>query len=218
MMAGRNLKGQEVTWRSGHEKGCNMKYLLVFILMAFSLSCFGEDFEYNTGGAIDYVADLSGSSSGWGDWFVTSILNDTGEDLHLIEFGFPCCGTVTGEFGWVVWEDMPDTGPPSGVPESCDYHGSFTPVEGSGGNPSVYTFINVSGQYIIIPDQKQFVFGYQNTDLGGQTPFNGTETWSWHSSIWDSDEDHYRTAVLQVKANYYNALEQTTWGAIKNTF
>ncbi len=195
-----------------------MKYLLVLIMTALSLSGFGEDFEYNTGGVIDYVADLSGSSAGWGEWFITSVFNDTGHDLLLIEFGFPCCGTTTGEFGWVVWGDMPDTGPPSGVPESSDYHGSFTPVEGSGGDPSVYTYVNVSDQTIIIQDNTQFVFGYQNTDLGGQTPFNGIETWSWHSSVWASDEDLYRTAVLQVKANYDEALDQTTWGQIKNMF
>ena len=195
-----------------------MKYLLVLIMTALSLSGLGEDFEYNTGGVIDYVADLSGSSAGWGEWFITSVFNDTGHDLLLIEFGFPCCGTVTGDFGWVVWEDMPDTGPPSGAPESCDYHGSFTPVEGPGGDPSVYTYVNVSDQIIIIPDMTQFVFGYQNTSLGGQTPFNGIETWSWHGSVWASDEDLYRTAVLQVKANYDYALDQTTWGQIKNMF
>jgi hypothetical protein len=196
-----------------------MKYkILLFMLLTMSLSGFGEDFEYNTGGVIDYVADLSGSSTGWGEWFITSVFNDTGHDLILIEFGFPCCGVETGDFGWVIWEDMPDTGPPSGIPESCDYHGSFTPVEGPGGDPSVYTYFNVSDQTIIMQDQTQFIFGYQNTDLGGQTPFNGTETWSWHSSIWASDEDHYRTAVIQVKANYNNALETTTWGEIKNIF
>ncbi|MCD4848985.1 MAG: hypothetical protein K8R76_12440 [Candidatus Aegiribacteria sp.] len=195
-----------------------MKYLFVFILMVFSLSVLGEDFEYNTGGVIGYVADLSGSSAGWGEWFITSFYNDTGHDLVLIEFGFPCCGTVTGDFGWVVWVNMPDTGPPADIPESCDYHGPFTPVEGPGGDPSVYTYINVSGESIVILDQTQFVFGYQNTDLGGQTPFTGTVTWSWHEGVWASDENHYRTAVLQVKANFNDALDQTTWGAIKNTF
>lgn len=99
MMAGRDLTSNEFAWQSGHEKGCNMKYLFVFILMVFSLSVLGEDFEYNTGGVIGYVADLSGSSAGWGEWFITSVYNDTGHDLVLIEFGFPCCGTVTGNFG-----------------------------------------------------------------------------------------------------------------------
>lgn len=217
-MAGRDLTSNEFAWQSGHEKGCNMKYLFVFILMVFSLSVLGEDFEYNTGGVIGYVADLSGSSAGWGEWFITSVYNDTGHDLVLIEFGFPCCGTVTGNFGWIVWENMPDAGPPADIPESCDYHGTFTPVEGPGGDPSVYTYINVSGEGIVILDQTQYVFGYQNTGLGGQTPFTGAVTWSWHSGIWASDEDHYRTAVVQVKANFNDALDQTTWGAIKNIF
>ena len=195
-----------------------MKYLLLLILTVLSFSVFGEDFEYNTGGTIDYVADLSGSSSGWGEWFITSVFNNTGHDLLLIEFGFPCCGSATGNFGWVIWENMTGSGPPSGVPESSDYHGSFTPVEGPGGDPSVYTYVNISDQSIIIPDQTQFVFGYQNTDLGGQTPFNSTGTWSWHGGVWSSDEDHYRTAVLQVKANYDEAYDPTTWGAIKDLF
>lgn len=193
-------------------------YFMIIMLFLFSVSVSGEDFEYNTGGTINYLADLSGSSTGWGEWFITSIYNDTGHDLLLTEFGFPCCGTVTGDFGWVLWEDMPDTGPPSGAPESSDYNGSFTPVEGPGGNPSVYTYVDVSGQNIVLGDQTNFVFGFQNTGYGGQTPFNGTETWSWDNDIWNSDEAHYRTAVLQVKANYYSALEQNTWGSIKSIF
>lgn len=179
----------------------------------------GADVEYNTGGSISYVPDLSGSAAGWGEWFVTSYTNESSYALQIVEFAFPCCGVTTDDYGWVVWVDMPDTGYPAGNPESCDFHGEFTPVEGPGGDPSVYTYIDIASvETIVFYPGEIIVFGYQNTGYGGQTPFNGTGTWAWHNSIWESDESHYRTAVLQMGANNWSAMEQTTWGEIKSTF
>ena len=57
------------------------------------------DWVYNTGGAEDFVPDTGGSSDGWGEWFITTVLNDTGQDLLLTEFGFPCSGTAPRPHG-----------------------------------------------------------------------------------------------------------------------
>ncbi|MCD4777200.1 MAG: hypothetical protein K8S15_14275 [Candidatus Aegiribacteria sp.] len=191
--------------------------MLLLLLIAASLSA--ADVEYNTGGSVGYLSDLSGSSSGWGEWFITSYTNETSGPLQIAEFGFPCCGVPTGDFGWVVWVDMPDTGFPAGNPESCDFHGAFVPVEGPGGDPSVYTYIDIASVENIVFDPGEIiVFGYQNTGYGGQTPFNGTETWAWHNSIWEPDEKHYRTAVLEIGANNWSAMEQRTWSGIKSLF
>lgn len=191
--------------------------MLLILLIAASLS--SADVEYNTGGSVGYLSDLSGSATGWGEWFITSYENETSGPLQIVEFGFPCCGVPTGDFGWVVWVDMTGSGFPSGNPESCDFHGAFVPVEGPGGDPSVYTYVDIASVENIVFDPGEIiVFGYQNTGYGGQTPFNGTETWAWLNSIWEPDESHYRTAVLEIGANNWNAMEQTTWSGIKSLF
>lgn len=196
-----------------------MKRLIILLAVLPVMYVVAEDVEYNTGGWMDYVPDLSGSSTGWGQWFIGSYTNETGFPLMIMEFGFPCCGEPTGDYGWVVWIYESVSPPPSGGPETCDWYGSFTPVEGPGGNPQVYTYIDVSEmEEIILPDQYTMVFGYQNTQYGGQTPFNGTETWSWSDDTWYSDQANYRTAVLQFTADVWNSLDQATWGRIKSVF
>ncbi len=197
-----------------------MKLLSVFLMILTAAYLCAADIEYNTGGSTGFVPDLSGSTSGWGEWFLTSYTNDTPDRIQIVEFGFPCCGNPTADFGWVVWTDMSDTGPPSGNPQTADFHGSFTPAEGPGGNPAVYTFVDMTmvETIITIESDETIVFGYQNTGYGGQTPFNGTETWAWRSNNWEADESHYRTAVLEMKADIWTALQQSTWGEIKSLF
>jgi hypothetical protein len=179
------------------------------------------DWEYNTGGIIDFVPTTGGSHDGWGEWFVTSVQNNTGQALHLVEFGFPCCGPPTGIFGWVVWHNVGGPVPPPGPPESAERFGQFTPVDPGPGTfpPTVYTYIDVCPEDIVIAPGEWFCFGYDNTDTGGQTDFNGVDTWAWYTGIWDPDQGWGRTAILQVKANYGpSPTAETTWGSIKDMY
>jgi len=194
-----------------------MKCIISLLILAFSvLTVMGADLAFNTGGELGFVPDLFGSSSGWGQWFVTTVYNDTGNDLQLTEFGFPCCGPATGAYGWVVWTDIGSISAPVEGPTSCNYYGDFTPVEPEGGDPSVYTYLDISAESIIIPDGAYFCFGYQNTQYGGQTTKNGIETWAWDDGDWYSDSQYNRTAVLQVKGIDSGSLSASTWGAIKS--
>jgi len=187
--------------------------LLLIAVLPFTAT--GADFEYNTGGYLGFQADLFGSSYGWGQWFITTVQNPFSQPLQIVELGFPCCGTTTSTYGWVVWDDMGLIAAPSGAPQTCDYHGAFTPLEGPAGNPSVYTYVDVTSAMVIIPPGAFFCFGYQNTGDGGQTPYNGVSTWSWDESMWIGDAQYYRTAVLQVKAEISDALQGSTWAQIK---
>ena len=178
------------------------------------------DFEYNTGGVIDCVPTTAGSNTGWGEWFITTVYNDTGHDLRLMEFGFPCCGPPTEPYGWLVWKNMGGYVAPSGNAYTAEHYGAFTPTDpGHTSPPTVYTYVDVSGEAIVIPAGNYFCFGYDNTDLGGQISYNGVETWAWYGGEWDSDVSWGRTAILQVKADYVvSPVEELTWGSIKALF
>ncbi len=179
------------------------------------------DFQYNTGGVLDFTPTTGGSSTGWGEWFITTVCNDSGMDLILVEFGFPCCGPPTEAYGWVVWTDMGGYVAPGGNAYSAEHYGSFTPVDPDPSTfpPTTYTYVDVSAKGIIIPDGAYFCFGYDNTGIGGQTAFNGVDTWAWYSAWWDPDQDYGRTAILQVKANYSGTpVTESTWGALKSLF
>ena len=196
-----------------------MKYIVVLALL-FAVFATAEDFEYNTGGALGTVPTTGGSSSGWGEWFINTVHNDTGYDLVLTEFGFPCCGPPTGTYGWIVWYDVGGMNPPPGEASTADCYGEFAPVDPNPGTfpPTTYTYIDLTGEDIIIPDGNYFCFGYDNTGIGGQIDYNGVETWAWYEGVWDSDVPWGRTAIHQVLANYYVALDQATWGSIKTSF
>ncbi len=179
------------------------------------------DWEYNTGGAINTVPTTGGSATGWAEWFVTTVQNTTGQPLHLVEFGFPCAGPPTGQYGWVVWPNFSNS-PPPGPPESAPLHGPFTPVDPDPNTfpPTVYTYVPVAGENIIVPAGDWFTFGYDNTGMGGMISYNGVETWGWYQNMWDPDSFYGRTAVLQVRANYAGAtaVGPGTWGAVKALF
>lgn len=195
-----------------------MSRLFTFLMIIMlSVLATGADFEYNTAGTLGFSPDLFGSSLGWGQWFITSIQNNTSHNIQLVEFGFPCCGSVTGSYGWVVWQ-VDGLNPPPGSPTTAEYHGSFVPVEGPSGDPSVYTYVNVSSQMIVIPSGSFFCFGYQNTSFGGQTGYNGQATWAWDQNAWLADSDFNRTAVLQVTGQYSGSLQSSTWAGIKSLF
>lgn len=193
----------------------------LFILALLVSVVLAEDWEYNTGGSIGFIATQVGST-GWAEWFVVTVENNTGHDVLMKEFGFPCAGDATDTLGWILYSNVGGANPPAGTPADCDWHGPFTPVEGPGGDPTVYTYVDVSGEGIIIPDGTYFSFGYQNTGFGGMTPFNGTATWSWFDGgtgyFWNPDANYSRTAVLQFMADYTDALQSATWGEIKTIF
>jgi hypothetical protein len=179
------------------------------------------DFEYNTGGSINFVPDLGGSATGWAEWFVTTVHNTTGQQLRLVELGFPCCGPATGTYGWIVWKSVGGIVPPAGPASTAEHYGQFTPVDPNPATfpPTVYTYIDVYAQNIVIPVGAYFCFGYDVTGNGGQTYYNGVMTWGWYNGAWDPDQPWGRTAILQVKANYVTSpVEETTWGAIKGLF
>ena len=179
------------------------------------------DFQYNTGGALDFVPTTGGSSDGWGEWFLTTVYNGTGMDLILVELGFPCCGPPTEAYGWVVWTNMGGYVSPGGNAYSAEHFGSFVPVDPDPTTfpPTTYTYVDVSAAGIVIPDGTYFCFGYDNTGTGGQTTFNGVMTWAWYEGWWDPDESWGRTAILQVKANYFGTpVLDSSWGTIKSFF
>jgi hypothetical protein len=179
------------------------------------------DWWYNTGGVLDFVPDLGGSHDGWGEWFITTVYNDSGDDLILVEFGFPCGGPPTETYGWIVWLDMGGYVPPGGNAYTAEYYGPFTPVDPDPETlpPTTYTYVDVSSEMIVVPAGTYFCFGYDNTGMGGQTSYNGVQTWAWYSGYWDPDVGWGRTAILQVKANFYGtAVDESTWGAIKGLF
>ena len=111
--------------------------------------------------------------------------------------------------------------PPSGPASTAEYYGTFTPVDPGPGTlpPTVYTYVDVSSWGIAVPDGAYLCWGYDNTDTGGQTTYNGVTTWAWYSGIWDPDPPYGRTAILQVKGSFGPiANEQTTWGQIKDLY
>jgi hypothetical protein len=161
-----------------------------------------EDWEWNSGGAIDTTPTLGGSASGWGTYFITTVENDTGENILLTEFGFPCGGP--GLVDWVLWYDVGGLNPPSGNPSSADETGEFDPVSDDPDEfpPTTYTYVDLTGENLVIEDGAFVCFGYENPGMGGQVSYNGTQTWAWYSGYWDPDSGWGRTAVLQIKGNY----------------
>ncbi len=177
-----------------------------------------DDWVYNTGGVEGFVPTVQGSASGWGEWFITTVMNDTGEDLYLSELGFPCSGPATEPFGWLVWVGINGMNAPAGNAYTADFYGEFAPVEPNPEvDPLVYTFIDISEEFIVVPNGAYFSFGYDNTGLGGQTDFNGVDTWAWYGEAWDPDVNWGRTAILQVKGNFEGpvATESVSLGEIR---
>jgi hypothetical protein len=175
-----------------------------------------SDWTYNTGGYAGYVPDTGGSATGWAEYFVTTVLNSTGNDLTLVELGFPCCGPTTSAYGWVVWMNMGGMVAP-GAPTTAQFHGQFTPVDPAYTfPPTTYTYVDVSAAGMTVPMGEYFCFGYDVTLLGGMTGYNGVTTWGWWSGYWDPDSGWGRTAVLEVSANFgATATEAGTWSAVK---
>ncbi len=168
------------------------------------------DFEYNTGGSIDFVPDESGLAEGWGSHFMGFVNNNTGQNIYLTELGFPCAGTISSSW-FVSLGAMP-----GGL--NFDFTGPLTIVDqGDPSPPTVYSYADLSETGIAVPPGVDIYFGYINPGVGGQTLFNGVDTWAWYQGGWDSDQDWNRTAILQLKASFEDpvAIEIETFGTIK---
>ena len=177
------------------------------------------DYEYSTCGSMDCVPTTGGSHDGWAEYFITTVYNNTGQSLHLVELGFPCCGPPTDIYGWVVWTNVGGMVPPFGPANTADFFGEFTPVDPAPDTfpPTVYTYIDISAAGVVIAPGAYWCFGYDVTGNGGQVDYNGTDTYGWYGGTWDPDAGWGRTAVLQVKANFSggNPTEESSWGAVK---
>ncbi len=174
------------------------------------------DIEYNTTGTIDEPATAGGSNDGWGSHFIAAWANLTGQDVYVVEFGWPCGGP--GPVDWVVW--LTDGGLP-GAPGTQTYTGQFTPTSSDPDElpPSQYSYIDVSTAGVVVPPDMVMYFGYENPGIGGQITFNGTDTWAWYEGAWDPDQGWSRTAVLQFKGNYDTvATEPTSLSRVKALF
>lgn len=169
-----------------------------------------DDFEYNTGGTIDFACDLGGSSDGWGTHFMAMVNNNTGQDLYLTELSFPCGGTIPA--GWFV-----SVGAMPGD-YNTDFMGSFTAADPTEPfPPTVYTYVDISEEGIVVPVGMDVYWGYINPGIGGQTYANGVTTWAWYLGAWDPDSDWGRTAILQIKASYDDpvAADSATMSSVK---
>lgn len=193
---------------------------LLVILAVLALSVSAADFEYSTTGTMGTVPTTGGSYDGWGEWFITAIENNSGNDLLLTQISIPCCGPTTGDYGWVVWSDVGGLNAPAGDAATADYYGAFSPVDPSPDTfpPTTYTDIDVSAAGAVIPAGNFFCVGYDNTGNGGQIDFNGVDTWAWYEGAWDGDQAWSRTAVIDVYADYVNALQRNSWASIKTSF
>jgi hypothetical protein len=196
-----------------------MMIKLVVAVLSLAVIASAADYEYNSGGTMGITPTAKGSSTGWGEWFVVSILNDSGHDIVLSQLGFPCSGPETGDYGWLVWTNVGGLNAPSGNATTADFYGSFIPaISDPTADPYDYTYIDVSSEGIVVASGDYFCIGYDNTGLGGQVAFTGVDTWSWYGNVWDTDQSWNRTDVMEVTADYYTALSRNSWGSIKASF
>lgn len=171
---------------------------LVLLALLLASPALASDVEYSTTGAMDTPATLGGDRDGWGTDFITRWDNDTGHDVLIEEFGWPCGGWWS-QF-WYVW--ITDALPPD--PYTLQYFGSFVAAseDDSEWPPSTYTYVDVAAEDIVVPAGASMVFGYGNPGMGGQIGFNGVETFSWYEEAWDMDGDFGRTAVMQFRGSF----------------
>ncbi len=153
--------------------------------------------EWSSGGSIDVVPTTGGTWDGWGEYFVVQVSNTTGSDQQVIEVGFPCAGTIGSE--WMIWLDS--TMPASFV--GGDFSGTFTATDTDDTvfPPVNYTYVDVSGDGVVIPAGQTFWFGYKNPGNSGQVDYNNIDSYGWYNGAWDADGPWGRTTVMQFKAN-----------------
>ena len=178
------------------------------------------DVEYSTCGTMDCVPVSGGSATGWSEWGITYNENMSGQDITLVEFGFPVCGPVTGDYGWIVW--TPATPDLPGAASTADMYGPFVPecTDPTTFPPTVYTYIDMTGEGVVLADGNGFWWGFDNTGMMGMVDYNGIDTWGWYAGAWDYDGAYGRTTVMQFKADFGGGtpVEESTWGAIKANY
>lgn len=177
-------------------------------------------FEYNTGGAIDFVPELGGSATGWSEWAIAFLGNDTGIELCLTELSWPSSGPPSGAYGWIVWTGTSGDLPAN--PESAEYFGPYTPVDPDPNTfpPTTYTYIDVSGDNVPFAIGDVICFGFDNTGMMGMTAYVGVDTWGWYLGAWDYDGAYGRTVVMQLKADPCGGtpVEEVSWGRVKSLY
>ncbi|MCK4593104.1 hypothetical protein KAU45_01290, partial [bacterium] len=173
---------------------------ILLVLLALGVVAFAAEYQFSTG-TWDQTPDMAGSSDGWGEWFVTVFENDTGDDVDITELGMPCCGPASGDYGWVVWYDVGGMDPPPGNPYSADDYGPYTPESPS--DYTVYTYVDLSEEELVVEDGTYFNIGYDNTYLGGQIYYNDYPSWAWYSGYWDPESSWGRTDLIQCRAETF---------------
>ncbi len=185
---------------------------VIVALALVALPALAADVEYNTTGTMNHPATQGGDYMDWGSDFLARWDNDTGHDVLLQEFGWPCGGWWS-QF-WFVW--ITDTLPEG--PFNFQYHGSFVAASASETEypPRTYTYIDVSEEDMVVPAGASMYFGYGNPGMGGQINHNGVTTWSYLDGSWDMDSDFGRTAVMQFKGAFVapSAVEQLPEGLV----
>ncbi len=197
----------------------------ILLLVSFTFAAeveqrfaFPEDWEWNSGLSMEAPASGYGTPSGWGTHLITTVQNNEGYDVELTELAWPIAGPSSN---WYVWVDVGGLNPPSGDWNTADYTDSFTPADTDGSEhlPTVYSYVDVSGEGIVIADGDFLCFGYENPGCAGLTDYTGVGTWSWWSGAWDSDTPYGITSLHQVKGNYISvAVQPTSLGKVKATF
>lgn len=176
--------------------------------------------EFNTGGAIGTLPTSGGSPTAWASAEVGQATNTSGQDLCVVELGFPCSGTTTSAYGWVVWTNQtPGVAP--GPMTSAPHHGQFTPVDPVGLPPVTYTYIPLADLGVINwPAGTTVTFGLENTGYIGLIAYTGNLTWGWYLGAWDPDANYGYTCVMQIKGDPCGGtpVDETTWGRVKNLF
>ena len=197
--------------------------ILSFVLILPSIVN-AQVWEWNSGGTIDCVPTFGATWDGWGEWFITTIYNDTGYDIGISKFGFPCNygdGSGPNQDVWcALWYNVGGLHAPPGDYTSADEYFDFDPVDdGDTSPPIIYSYVDIADtEYITINENTYFCFGYKNPGLGGQIDYNGVVTWSWHNNRWGTDGKKGRTAILQFKGGYITGIESTSLGTIKASF
>jgi hypothetical protein len=193
-----------------------MKYALIVLLALGVSSAFAEDFEMNSTTVMDAPSTGFGTPTGWGTHHVFTVENDSGNDLAVTELGFSCGGPSSE---WYFWLDVGGWDPPAGDWTTADYTDSFTPTDPDPeAVPDEYSYIDVTGESIVVADGAFLCFGYMNPGSGGINDYAGYDTWTWWSGGWDPDAGYDSVMVMQIKANFSSAIKSASIGEIKASF
>ncbi len=113
------------------------------------------------------------------------------------EFGWPCGGWWS-QF-WYVWitDTLPDD------PYTLQFYGSFvaTSEDDTEWPPSLYTYVDMVGEGIVVPAGASMYFGYGNPGMAGRSRSTASNLLLARRRL-DMDGDFGRTAVMQFKGSF----------------